>query len=154
MLLPRTSIKVFFSGFLIISFNNFLNVIWDDDRAFNQKFEALLIPDGFHFWDLVSAALSSFTVIFSYSCFFNYLFPLHIPYPARRHITSSFLSPYPFPELFYISLVGVSFTITLFFFYFSRKFFAIRLEYFILFVKFVTFIKSSFPLCFYLCFRL
>ena len=36
-----------FSGFSIISFNNLVNVKWDDKRAFNQKFGTLSIPGDF-----------------------------------------------------------------------------------------------------------
>ena len=55
---------VAFSGFCIISFNNLVNVTWDDERAFNQKFGTLSIPGDFYFWDLVDAALSSSTPFF------------------------------------------------------------------------------------------
>ena len=39
--------------------------------------------------------------IFLFLYFYFLIFFLHIPYPACRHITSFFLSPYPFPELLY-----------------------------------------------------
>ena len=64
-----------FPGFSIISFNNLVNVKWDDEREFNQKFGTLSIPGDFHFWDLVNAALSSSFAI-----------------PAS--LASHFLSPY------------------------------------------------------------
>ena len=53
-----------FSGFYVISFNNLVNVKWDDERAFNQKFGTLSIPGDFYFWDLADAALSSSTPFF------------------------------------------------------------------------------------------
>ena len=61
-----------FSGFSIISFNNLVNVKWDDERAFNQKFGTLSIPGDFHSWDLVNVAFSSSTVMFSHSCSFTF----------------------------------------------------------------------------------
>ena len=52
-----------FSGFSIISFNNLVNVKWDDGRAFNQKFGTLSVTGDFNFWNLVNAALrSSFAI--------------------------------------------------------------------------------------------
>ena len=82
-------------------------------------------------------------------------FFLDIPYPACRHITSSFLCPYLFPELYYTVLRWCFFYHNWMIFpYFSIEFFGIRLEDLILPVQLVTFIKSSFPLCFcfYFCF--
>ena len=63
---------VAFSGFSIISFNNLVNIKWDNERAFNQKFGTLSIAGDFHFWDLVSAALSLSTVMFCHSCSFTF----------------------------------------------------------------------------------
>ena len=37
-----------FSGICIISFSNLVNVTWDDERPFNQKFGTLLITGDFH----------------------------------------------------------------------------------------------------------
>ena len=79
---------------------------------------------------------------------------LHITYPAFKHITSFSLSPYPFAEVFYTVLRWCFLYHNLVFSYFSIEFFGIRLKDIILPVKFVTFIKSSFPLCFYLYFLL
>ena len=149
-----------FTGFCIISLSKLVEVTWDDERAFNLKFETSSIPRDYHFWDLVSATFSSSLVMFSHYCFphsLHFLISfLHIPYPACRHITSFFLSPYPISlsRNFLYFLSWCFFYYNLIFFYFSIKFFPIGLEYFILSVKFFTFIKSSFPLCFYLYFLL
>ena len=91
---------------------------------------------------------------FKYGYVFAFLFVyflisfLHIPYPACRHTTSFFLSPYLFPELFYTVLRWCFFYHNLAFLYFSIEFFGIYLEDFILPAEFVTFIKLSFHLCF------
>ena len=45
-----------FPGFCILSFNNLVNVKWDNERAFKQKFGTLSIPGDFHFWGLANAA--------------------------------------------------------------------------------------------------
>ena len=79
---------------------------------------------------------------------------LHITYPTGRHITRFFLSPCAFPEVSYTVLRWCFLYHNLVFSYFSTEFFGIRLKDFILPVKFVTFIKSSFPLRFYLYFLL
>ena len=74
---------------------------------------------------------------FKYGYVFAFLFVyflisfLHIPYPACRHITSFFLSPYLFPELFYTVLRWCFFYHNLAFLYFSIEFFGIYLEDFI-----------------------
>ena len=141
-----------FTGFCIISLSKLVEVTWDDERAFNLKFETSSIPRDYHFWDLVSATFSSSLVMFSHYCFphsLHFLISfLHIPYPACRHITSFFLSPYLFPELFYTVLRWCFFYHNLAFLYFSIEFFGIYLEDFILPAEFVTFIKLSFHLCF------
>ena len=147
-----------FTGFCIISLRKLVKVTWDDERAFNLKFRTSSIPCDYHFWDLVSATFSSSLVMFSYYCFprsLHFLISfLHIPYPACRHITGFFLSPYPFTGLFCTVLRWCFFYHNLVFPNFSMGFFGIHLEDFIWPVKFVTFIESSFPLCFYLYFLL
>ena len=55
--------------------------------------------------------------------FFYFLISfLHIPYPACRHITSFFLSPYPFSELFYTALRWCFFYNNFIFFHIYRIF--------------------------------
>ena len=86
-----------------------------------------------------------------------------IPVPLLSHFLSPYylssfqtyhklfsLSPYPFLEVFYTALRRYFLYHNLVFSYFSIDFFSTRLKDFILPVKFVTFIKSSFPFCFYL----
>ena len=112
-----------FSGFRIISFNNHVNVTWDDERVFNQKFGTFSIPRDFHFLDLANTALSSST----------FMFP--IPVPLLSHFLSpyslsslqtylqAFFSPHiPFQNFFTLSLDDVSFTITFFSLFFYRFF--------------------------------
>ena len=116
-----------FSGFCIISFNNHVNVTWHDERAFIQKFGTFSIPGDFHFLDLANSALSSST----------FMFPIPVPLLSHflspyslsslRHITSFFLSSYPFPELFYTIFRWCFFYHNLFFPYFSIGFFPIFL---------------------------
>ena len=137
MLFSHTSIQEFFPGFFIISFNKLVNVTWDDERAFNQKFGILSIPDDFHFWGLVNAAFSSSRVMCSHSSSFTFSFPFSIfPIQLADTFSGFFLSPYPFSKTFSIELFGI------------------RLEDLVLPVEFVTFIKLSFRLCFYLYFLL
>ena len=108
-----------FSRFCIISFNKLVNSTWDDERAFNKKF--------------VTSRQFPFLRYLSQCCFqfkYGYVFPflflyflisfLHIPYLACRHIVRFFLSPYPFPELFYTVLSWCFFYHDLIFPYFSR----------------------------------
>ena len=99
------------------------------------------------------SVLPSFQVRLCFPFLFLYFLItfLHIPYPACRHITSFFLSPDPFLTFLYR---WCFFYYNFHFRYFSIEVFGIRLEDFILPVKFVTFIKSPFPLCFYLEFML
>ena len=85
-----------FSGFRIISISKLVNVTCEDERAFNQKFKTLSIPSDFHFWDLVKF---KYGYVFPFLFFYFLIFFLRIPYPAPRHITGFFFSPYPFPEL-------------------------------------------------------
>ena len=66
-----------FSGFSIISFSKLVNVTWDDERAFNQKFRTLSAPDGFHFCDLVNAVFSS--SVFPFLFVYFLISFLHIP---------------------------------------------------------------------------
>ena len=144
-----------FCGFCIISFNKLVNVAQVDERAFDQKFGTLSIPGDFHFWDLVNVAFNSITVTLSHSCSFTFSFHLSI-FPAQLAdiLEAFFLSPYPLPELFYTVLRWYFFYHNLIFPHFFIEFFGIRLEDLILPVEFVTFIKSSFPLCSYLYFLL
>ena len=105
-----------FSGFCIISLNKLVNVTWDDERAFNQKFEALSIPGDFHFWDMVNAAFSSSTVMFSHSGSFSFSFPFSIFPTQLADILQAFFSPHvPFQNFSILSLGSVSFTIICFF---------------------------------------
>ena len=105
-----------FSGFCIISFNKLVNVTWDDERAFNQKFGTLLIPGDFHFWDLVNASFSSSTVMFSHSYSFTFSFSFSIFPIQLADILQTFFSPHiPFQNFSILSLRGISFIIIWFF---------------------------------------
>ena len=116
MLFALTSIQEFFFGFCIIFVSKPVNVTWDDESAFNQKFGTLSIPRYFNFWDLVNAAFSSSTVIFSYSCTFTFSFSFSIfPIQLADILQASFSRYIPFQNFSILSLGGVSFTITWFF---------------------------------------
>ena len=52
----------------------------------------------------ISRTWSVLPSVFPFLFFYFLIFFLHIPYPACRHITSFFFSPYPFPGLFYTDL--------------------------------------------------
>ena len=143
-----------FSGFWIISFSKLVNRTWDDKRAFKQKFGTLSILGDFHLWDLVNAAFSSRTIIFSHSCYVIFSFSFSILPIQLAHILQPFFPPHPFPELFCTVVRWSFFCHRLVFRYFSIEFFGTSLENLILSLEFGTFIKSSFPLCFYLYFLL
>ena len=89
--------------------------------------------------------------MFSNSCSFTFLFPFSIFSIQLAEILQAFFSPHiPFSTVlrwcfFYHNLVFPCFSV---------KLFEINLEDFILPVKFVMIIKSSFPLCSYLYFLL
>ena len=105
-----------FFGFCIVFVSKPVNVTWDDESAFNQKFGTLSIPHYFNFWDLVNAAFSSSTVIFSYSCTFTFSFSFSIFLIQLADILQAFFSRHiPFQNFSILSLGGVSFTLTWFF---------------------------------------
>ena len=95
-----------------------------------------------------------YAYVFPFLLFYFLISFLHISYPACRHITRFFLFPYPFSELFYNVLRWCFFYRNLILHHFSIEFLGIRLEDLIVPVEFATFIKSYFPLCFYLYFLL
>ena len=130
---------------------------WKSQHFFQKRMytHARTPPPPVRFCSLFSDALQlKYGYIFPFLFLYFLISFLHIPYPACRHLTSFFLFSYPFPELFYTVLRGCFFYHVSVFPYFSVEFFGIRLEDFILPVKFVTFIKSPFRLCFYLYFLL
>ena len=120
-----------------------------------KNLEFLSIPGDFHFWDLVNAAFSSSMVTFSHSCSLTFLFPFYIFVTQLADILQAFFSShFLFQNFPVLSLGGVFFYHNLVFPHFFVEFFGIRLEDLVLLVEFVTFIRSSFPLCFYLYFLL
>ena len=103
-------------------------------------------------WSMLPSVQVRLCTVFPFLFFYFLIFFIHIRYPACRHITCFFLSPYPFPELFDTVHRWLFFFHSLVFLYFSIEIFGVRLEDLILPVEFITFIKSCFPLCFYLYF--
>ena len=154
MLFLRPCIQGFFSGFSIISFTKLVNVTWDNKKEFYRKSGTLSIPGDFHFWDSVNAAISSSTIMFSHSVLLlsHYLSPYSIS--SLQIYCKPFYLPISLSRTFVYCPWRCFFYNNLVFYYLSVKFLGISLENFILPVEFVTFIKSSFPLFFYLYFLL
>ena len=103
-------------------------------------------------WSMLPSVQEQLSFPIPVMLFFHFLSPYYqFSLPTYY---SLFFPPHPFPELFCTVVRWSFFCHRLVFRYFSIEFFGTSLEDLILSLEFGTFIKSSFPLCFYLYFLL